>query len=144
MTCYFMNINNICYHNDLNYCSDRQIWANSADQDQTAVRSNLTRVFPVCYFNCIIWRYHFFNSVYCKVTGCLKLQDVLSSRMSENKGTLQYSGYIFTDLGQRYSKLGDTIKFLNFQMPENFAVIYLKFKQRGQSLGYFIKMMQME
>ena len=24
-------------------------------------------------------------------------------------------------------------------MPENFAVIYLKFKQRGQSLGYLIK-----
>ena len=37
-----------------------------------------------------------------------------------------------------------TVKFLNFRMPENFGVIYLKFKQRGQSLGYFIKMMQME
>ena len=38
----------------------------------------------------------------------------------------------------------ETAKFLNFRMPENFAVIYLKFKQRGQSLRYFIKMMQME
>ena len=37
-----------------------------------------------------------------------------------------------------------TVKFLNFQTPENFAVIYLKFKQRGQTLGYFIKQMQME
>ena len=37
-----------------------------------------------------------------------------------------------------------TVKFLNFQTPENFAVIYLKFKQRGQTLGYFIKKMQME
>ena len=37
-----------------------------------------------------------------------------------------------------------TVKFLNFRTPENFAVIYLKFKQRGQRLGYFIKMMQME
>ena len=37
-----------------------------------------------------------------------------------------------------------TVKFLNFGMPENFAVIYLKFEQRGQSLGYFVKMMQME
>ena len=27
-----------------------------------------------------------------------------------------------------------TIKFLNFGMPEIFAVIYLKFKQRGQTL----------
>ena len=37
-----------------------------------------------------------------------------------------------------------TVKFLNFRTPENFAVIFLKFKQRGQSLGYFIKTMQME
>ena len=35
-----------------------------------------------------------------------------------------------------------TVKFLNFQTPENFAVIYLKFKQRGQNLRYFIKMIQ--
>ena len=37
-----------------------------------------------------------------------------------------------------------TVKFLNFRTPENFAVIYLKFKQRGQTLGYFVKKMQME
>ena len=36
------------------------------------------------------------------------------------------------------------IKFLNFWMPEIFAVIYLKFKQRGQTWGYFVIMMQME
>ena len=29
-------------------------------------------------------------------------------------------------------------------MQEIFPVIYLKFKQRGQTLGYFVKMMQME
>ena len=29
------------------------------------------------------------------------------------------------------------VKFLNFGMPENFAVIYLKFKQRGQTLRVF-------
>ena len=29
-----------------------------------------------------------------------------------------------------------TVKFLNFQTPENFAVIYLKFKQNGQTLEY--------
>ena len=32
-----------------------------------------------------------------------------------------------------------TVKFINFGMPEIFAVIYLKFKQRGQTLVYFIK-----
>ena len=37
-----------------------------------------------------------------------------------------------------------TVKFLNFRMPENFALMYLKFKQRGQTIGYFIKKMQME
>ena len=37
-----------------------------------------------------------------------------------------------------------TVKFLNFRMPENFAVIYLKFKQRGQTLGYFVKKTKME
>ena len=37
-----------------------------------------------------------------------------------------------------------SVKFLNFGTPENFDVIYLKFKQRGQSLGYFIKIIQME
>ena len=37
-----------------------------------------------------------------------------------------------------------TVKFLNFRTAENFALIYLKFKQRGQSLGYLVKKMQME
>ena len=34
-----------------------------------------------------------------------------------------------------------TVKFLNFGMPEIFAVIYLKFKQRGQTLRYCVKIM---
>ena len=37
-----------------------------------------------------------------------------------------------------------TVKFLNFRTPKNFAVMYQKFKPRGQTLGYFVKMMQME
>ena len=37
-----------------------------------------------------------------------------------------------------------TVKFLNFGTPEIFAVMYLKFKQRGQTLRYFVKNMQME
>ena len=32
-----------------------------------------------------------------------------------------------------------TVKFLNFRTPDNFAVIYLKFKKRGQTFWYFIK-----
>ena len=38
----------------------------------------------------------------------------------------------------------NTVKFQNFRTPEIFAVIYLKFKQRGQTLGYFVKKVQME
>ena len=37
-----------------------------------------------------------------------------------------------------------TVKFLNFRTPKNFAAIYLKFKRNGQTLGCFVKMMQME
>ena len=32
-----------------------------------------------------------------------------------------------------------TVKFKNFWRPENFAVIYLKFKRRGQSFKVFCK-----
>ena len=35
-----------------------------------------------------------------------------------------------------------TVKFLNFRTPENFAVIYQNFKQRGTTLEYFLKKMQ--
>ena len=38
----------------------------------------------------------------------------------------------------------NTVKFLNLWMTENFAENNLKFKQRGQNLGYFIKEMQVE
>ena len=41
-------------------------------------------------------------------------------------------------------KVSITVKFLNFRTLENFAVIYLKFKQRDQTLGYFVKKMQIE
>ena len=43
-----------------------------------------------------------------------------------------------------FTRTQTTVKFLNFRMPENFAVIYLKFNQRDQTLGYFVKKMQME
>ena len=37
-----------------------------------------------------------------------------------------------------------TVKFLNFGTPEIFAVINLKYKQRCQTLRYFVKMVQIE
>ena len=37
-----------------------------------------------------------------------------------------------------------TVKFLNFGTLEKFGVIYLKFIQRGKTLRYFVKMVQME
>ena len=33
----------------------------------------------------------------------------------------------------------NTVKFLNFRTTENFAVIYLKLKLRGQTLRYFFQ-----
>ena len=39
---------------------------------------------------------------------------------------------------------GCTVKFKKFWTLENLAVIYLKFKQRGQTLEFFLKKMQME
>ena len=38
----------------------------------------------------------------------------------------------------------NTVKFLKFQTPEDLAVIFLKFKQRHETLGNFIKKVQME
>ena len=43
-----------------------------------------------------------------------------------------------------YSNSQCTVKFLSFRTPENFAVIYLKFKIRVQTLGYFVKKIQRE
>ena len=37
-----------------------------------------------------------------------------------------------------------TVKLINFRMQENLAVINLKFKQRCQTKGFFVKKMQME
>ena len=37
-----------------------------------------------------------------------------------------------------------TLNILNFRTPKIFAVSYLKFKQKGQTLGNFVKMVQKE
>ena len=42
------------------------------------------------------------------------------------------------------TKVNIYCKILNIGTPEIFAVIYLKVKQRGQTLEYFVKMMPME
>ena len=47
---------------------------------------------------------------------------------SSDSGILKYFVKFLTPL-----KFCCTVKFLNFGMPEIFAVIYLKFKQRGQT-----------
>ena len=55
--------------------------------------------------------------------------------------TFSYSVGILKTLVLRNNNLDNiegTVKFLNFRTPENFAVFYLKFKQRGQTLGYFV------
>ena len=44
-----------CYHNDPKF-SDRYIWANSADPDQTA--SSLIRVYTVCHSVCTVWTHY--------------------------------------------------------------------------------------
>ena len=46
-------------------------------------------------------------------------------------------------LNGSFIKIG-TVKFLNFRTPKMFAVSYLKLKTRGQTLAYFVKMVQME
>ena len=45
------------YH-DFPKFSDRQVWANSADPDQTAPRSSLIRVYTVCNSLCIFWMHY--------------------------------------------------------------------------------------
>ena len=50
--------------------------------------------------------------------------------------TVQVSSQIVSGVGGM-ATLFLTVKFLNFGTPEKFAVIYLKFKQRGQSLRVF-------
>ena len=63
-------------------------------------------------------------------------QDDMTQELEESVITLKGEGFhVYLFLHYR--------QVPKFSAP-NFAVIYLKFQQRGQSLGYFIKMMQME
>ena len=38
--------------------SDRYVWANSADTDQTAPRSSPIRVYTICHSVCIVWTHY--------------------------------------------------------------------------------------
>ena len=61
-----------------------------------------------------------------------------------NRNPLFYKENLVLAVDAQQFDFSYTVKFLNFRTPENFAVIYLKFKQRGETLGYFVKKMQME
>ena len=56
---------------------------------------------------------------------------------------LLYSSLVFRIVILAFHQL-TILKFVNFWTPKFFAVSYLKFKQRGQTLGYFVKMVQRE
>ena len=58
--------------------------------------------------------------------------------MFKSKNIKSYDMTVSGYVKQNFSN----IKFLNFWTSENFAVIYLKFKQRSQTLGSFVKKMQ--
>ena len=47
----------LLYRNDPKF-SDSLVWANSADPDQTALRSSLIRVLTICNTVCIFWMHY--------------------------------------------------------------------------------------
>ena len=63
---------------------------------------------------------------YSKYFGCQSTITVVCWSRSHEKFPLVLKGSISI-----------TVKFLNFRTPKNFAVICLKFKQRGQTLRVF-------
>ena len=74
--------------------------------------------------------------------GCDTIEDVMNlvePRIERKE--LDISQYV--EIMQKL-QVGITIYFLNFYTPENLTVIYLKFKQRVQTLEYFVKKLQME
>ena len=48
---------------------------------------------------------------------------------------VHYTAVLTQSMTILLTHLVSNVKFLNFRTPENFAVIYLKLKQRGQTLG---------
>ena len=59
-------------------------------------------------------------------------------------GSLSLRQFYDGQVGTFSAILNNTVKLLNFRTLGILAVIYLKFKQRGQSLRYFIKMVLMK
>ena len=63
----------------------------------------------------------------------------LSSGLSNHFGFKPVCSVAETNLSLKIVDKETTVKFLNFWTPENFVVNYLKFKQKCQTLGYFVK-----
>ena len=64
---------------------------------------------------------------------------MMMMKLLRKTGNLDSVNKVCTRAQSLYSKVP---KFLDTK--KNFAVIYLKFIQRGKTLGYFVKMVQME
>ena len=106
--------------------------------------------------HCLLFHWHFLDE---KPSGLTSLFEFLGELQQyfgcpKNLGTLRYMhnflmkfktcGACKTTLLNLCSTIilnRHTVKFLNFWMPENFAVIYLIFKKRDQTFGYIIKKM---
>ena len=86
------------------------------------------------------------------ITWLNSLLQIIPHRPEKFEGQLDFGtmgvrenrSILFTLLNDNPIEVCITVKFLNFRTPENFAVICLKFKQRGKTLGYLVKKMQME
>ena len=108
------------------------------------VEQSEIRVCTVCHSMCTVWQnfsmekpfYLNFRLIIANILGVRKFRTfTVVWSLYSRPYVLQVSGYLKTSI---------ILYYLNFLTPENFVVIYLKFKQRGKTFGYFTKKMQME
>ena len=92
--------------------------------------------------------YGFFGGCYVSINGPVLIDLVGLKQMPKVLGVVLFIQGLGAAFGQ--PALGKYLccfyyrKVPIFWDAKNFAVIYLKFKRRGQTLGYFVKKMQME
>ena len=76
---FYEHFNKFRYRNIPKF-SDRQVWANSVDPDQTAPRS-LIRVYTVCNSLCIFWMHYSTEKSYCStfrvITANFRVSEIL-------------------------------------------------------------------